>query len=154
IACPEKRDRLPQPFLQRHFRFPAQQLTGAGNVWTALLWISLGQRRELQLPLASDDFSNGFCELEHGHFVRVSQVDRIVNIRLSQAQKSFNQIRNVTEGPRLLPVAKDGEVFALQSLMDECRNDAPIVEAHPRSVGVEDAGDARLYTPHAVIGGN
>src|SRR5206468_5942654 len=56
---------------------------------------------------------------------------------------------HVAKRARLRAVAEDGEVLARDGLGGEGRDDAAVVDAHARTVGVEDAGelDAGLVHP-------
>jgi hypothetical protein len=64
---------------------------------------------------------------------------------------ALDQIGHVAEAPRLRAVAVDRHRLAAQSLRDEVRDDAPVVQPHPRAVRVEDAHDPGLDAVRAVI---
>ena len=58
----------------------------------------------------------------------------------------------VAEAAGLLAFAEHGERFAAQRLADERGDDAAVVEAHARAVGVEDADDVGIDLVVAVVG--
>ena len=86
------------------------------------------------------------------HLVRVADVHRVVLVRQHQLDDAVDQIGDVAEAARLRAVAEHRHVLVAQRLRHERRHGAPVVEAHPRSVGVEDADDLRVEPVIAVIG--
>jgi hypothetical protein len=70
---------------------------------------------------------------------------------IHQANKSFDQIIDITKRPRLFAVTVNGQILAAQSLNDKILNYAPVVLQHSWSVSIEDPSQARVNAVLPVI---
>src|SRR6267143_497387 len=117
---PKVSDGFFQTFPQRNLRHPAEQLFRTGNVGLPLLRIVLGQRLENNFARRSDHTNDLPRKLQHGHFVRVSNVHRQRSVTHHQPIDAFDQIGTVTKTARLTPVTKNSHRLVLESLADKC----------------------------------
>jgi len=85
------------------------------------------------------------------HLLRVADIDRAAFLRQHQLDDAVDEIGDVTEAARLLPVAEDRDVLVDERLRDERRHGAAIADAHARAVGVEDADDLGVDLVEAAI---
>jgi hypothetical protein len=76
---------------------------------------------------------------------------RIVRVRQHQPDDPVDEVADVGEAARLRAVAEHRHVFVAQRLRHERRDGAAVVDAHPRTVGVEDPHDLRVHAVVAVI---
>src|SRR5580704_75113 len=90
--------------------------------------------------------------LEDGELVGVADIDRQMFGGLGKAHEAVDFVADIAEAAGLAAVAVDGEVLAAESLLHEIRYYAAIIQLQARTVGVEDADDARIYFVIAVIG--
>lgn len=76
-------------------------------------------------------------------------------VDLGQSEQAIDQIVDKAERTRLLSISDDREWLPVDGLMDECRNDAPIIPSHSRPIGIEDPGNAgiNLVSPPPCMGG-
>ena len=72
-------------------------------------------------------------------------------LALGEQAEPAHEIVDVAEGASLGAVAKYRERLAFERLAEERGDGAPVVPAHPRSVGVEDARDAGVDPLLAVV---
>ena len=86
------------------------------------------------------------------HLARVADVHRIVHVRQHQPDDAVDEIGDVGEAARLRAVAEHGDVLVAERLRHERRDGAAVVQAHPRTVGVEDPHDLRVQPVVAVVG--
>jgi hypothetical protein len=63
---------------------------------------------------------------------------------LREEDDAADEVVDVTEAPRLLPISEDREGLARNRLPHEVRHRAPVVRAHARAVRVEDPDDRRV----------
>src|SRR5260370_16725409 len=54
-------------------------------------------------------------------------------------------MRYITEAPGLAPVTENGEWLVIESLTNERRDNSPISQPHPGTVGIEDPDDLRVH---------
>ncbi len=123
-----------------------KHLAGASRVGAASLRVALDAILlfEDDPRLIAGELVDLLGEVEDGHFLLRADIDRVVEVAHQQAVNAFDQIVDELETARLRSVAIDGQRLTAQRLTDEIRHHAPIVEAHSRSIGVEDADDARI----------
>jgi hypothetical protein len=69
-----------------------------------------------------------------------------------EAEDAVDEVGDVAEGAGLGAVAEDGDGLALEGLAAEGGDDAAVLGAHARAVGVEDADDAGFDAVVAVVG--
>ncbi len=131
---------------------PAQHPTGLGDVRLALLGIVLGQGLENDARLIPGEGVDPLRELEDGHLRRVADVGGPGLVAHEQPVDTLHQVTHVAEGAGLAAVPIDGQGLTPQGLFDEIRHHPPIVDAHTRPVGVEDAHDAGVHAVGPVIG--
>ena len=129
---------------QVDLRLPAEDLAGLGDVGLAHLGVVLGQLQEGELRARAGQLEHGLGELQDRHLAGVADVRRQGLVGLQQPVDAVHQVRHVAEGARLAAVAEDGQGLAAQGLAHEGRQGAPVVQAHARTVGVEDPHDAAL----------
>jgi hypothetical protein len=91
-------------------------------------------------------------QLQQRELVWVAEVHRLVVAGLGEPDDPVDQVRDVAERARLRTVPEHGQRAVLQRLAQERGHRAAVVRAHPRAVGVEDAGDAGVHALLAVIG--
>ena len=75
-----------------------------------------------------------------------------MHVGLGQGDDAADQVVDVTEAAGLRAVAEDGQRPVLERLAQEGRDRAPVVGAHARAVGVEDAHDRGVDALLAVVG--
>src|SRR5262249_8012792 len=68
--------------------------------------------------------------------VRVAEVDRLVEVGEQEAVNTFYQVRYIAEAARLRAVAVDSDRLAAEGLAHEGGQDAAVVGAHLRAIGV------------------
>src|SRR5262245_41736666 len=91
---------------------------------------------------AAGETHDGLGELQHAPLARVADVHRLFYAALEKADDPFDQIRDEAETASLLALAVNGELLAANGLKTQLRNDAAVVRAHARAVGIEDAHDS------------
>ena len=108
---------------------------------------------------SKDDFRLGaghapdvFGELQNRHLARIAQVHRIAFVGQHQPVEPVHQVAHVTEAARLRAGAEDRHGFVAQSLIEERRHHAAIVQLHARAVGIEDARDVGAHAVLAMVG--
>ena len=69
-----------------------------------------------------------------------------------QAEDALHQIVDVTKTARLGARSENGQVLSPQRLSNEGRQHTSVIQAHPRSVRVEDPHNPRFHTVVAVVG--
>src|SRR5215210_2223026 len=148
---PEARQHPPQPLLELDFRLPAQHLPGSGDVGLANLRIVDRQRLVDDLALGRRDADDGLRELLDRELVGVAEVHRQVLAALGEQVETADQVVDVTKAARLRAVAEDGDRLVLERLPHEGRDRAPVVRAHARPVGVEDADDRGVHALLLVV---
>src|SRR5262245_40082904 len=129
-------DRLLQSLFDRHAWLPPQHLFRPRDVRPAGLRIVHRQRAVFDLAAASGQPQDQLREFEDGHLVRIADVDGLVELRVHPPSYAFDQVVNVLEAARLAPFAENRQRLAAQSLVDEGRDDAAIVDAVARAIGV------------------
>src|SRR5438105_1348879 len=67
------------------------------------------------------------------------------------AHESVDEVVNVAETARLLTVAINGDIGAVQRLGYEIAHDTTIARMHPRTVRVEDPDDANVHPVLTVV---
>ena len=102
--------------------------------------------------VAAGRLQNLFGELKHRPLGRVADVDRPGLFRDGQLINAVNQVGDIAERAGLLAVAEDRQRLPAQGLADKGRDDAPVIEAHPRPVGVENPNDLGVHPELAAIG--
>src|SRR5580700_10028495 len=75
-----------------------------------------------------------------------------MEIRQGQPENAIDQIRYITEAPGLAPIAENGEWLVIESLTDERRDDPPIAQPHPGTVGIKDPDDLSVHAMEPVVG--
>jgi hypothetical protein len=91
-------------------------------------------------------------EVEDAPLVGAADVHRAGVVREQQPQQAVDLVLDVDHRSRLQPVAGNRQVVTAQGLADEGRDGAPVVGAHPRPVGVEDAGDGGVDAVRRPVG--
>ena len=120
------------------------------------------QRLKNDLTFAACQLDDILCEFQNGHFVGISDVNRICcivdwlglvicRLRYQQAKDAINFVTIVAETARLLPCAIHGDWFVVQGLGDEIGNGAPIFRTHPWPIHIEYPQYARLQVEVAMI---
>ena len=72
-------------------------------------------------------------------------------IREQQTIDPVNQVIHIAKRTRLGPIAEDGQGFAAQGLLDHVGDDAPVIQAHTRAIGIENADDMRIHFVGVVV---
>ncbi|CUX63599.1 hypothetical protein AGR5A_Lc90192 [Agrobacterium genomosp. 5 str. CFBP 6626] len=155
-AC-EERIEIDDGSFKSHFErytgLPPELLLGPRNIGAALLRI-VDRCRQMDnaragIRHADDDIG----ELPHRNFTRIAEIDRPdAVLRLGRkSQETVNEIVDIAEGARLAAIAINGDVGTLQCLHDEVGNNASVIRAHARPIGVEDASHLDIDTVAAVI---
>jgi hypothetical protein len=145
-------DRFRQPDLDGHHGLPSDLLLRGGDVWPALPRIVLRSRQELDGGIGLSELFDQLCELFHCVLIWIADVHRERVVSIHELHQSFDEIVDILERARLLAIAVDGDVLALQCLDDEVAHDAAVVGVHAGSEGVEDASYAHLCVSLGVIG--
>ena len=76
----------------------------------------------------------------------------LVLIGIHQPVDALDKIRDVAKASCLPPVAVNGDGLAGQRLVYEVWQRPPVIQAHARTVGIEDAHDVGIHAMVAVIG--
>ena len=71
--------------------------------------------------LTAGEADNLLGELEHRDFVGVPDIDRLGDIGDEEAVDAVDEIVDVTDAPRLAPVAEDRDILAAERLGEEGR---------------------------------
>src|SRR6266702_2275165 len=150
-AFAEVSDRLDEAGLERSSRVPVEELAGAAQIGTALSWIVLGQGLEDNLTRTPTEVPDSGGELDHGDLVVGPEVDGLGVIGSQQANDALDEVVDVAEAAGLRPVPIDRERLVAQRLRQKVWDGPPIIDTHPRAVGVEDADDAGLHAVGPVI---
>src|SRR5215211_6300130 len=137
--------------LELDLGLPTEQLAGARDVGLAHLRIVDWERLEHDVTGRPGDPYDDLCELDERVLGRVADVNRVVLAALREQVQAPDQIVDVAEAPGLRAVAEDGHGHVVERLAHEGRNRAPVVRAHARPIGVEDARDGRVDALLAVI---
>ena len=95
--------------------------------------------------------NDGLGELEDRALLVGADVHRLGVVAQREAVDAFHDVGAVAERAGLTAVAVDGERLAQKRLLHELGHDAPVVEAHPGAVGVEEPNDARLHPVEAAV---
>mmetsp|Transcript_3626 Transcript_3626/g.8387 ORF Transcript_3626/g.8387 Transcript_3626/m.8387 type:complete len:204 (+) Transcript_3626:117-728(+) len=145
-------DGLCQTLLHVNLWFPSQLPLGGGNVWFSLGGIvgDLGKVNDLRIGLGH--CLNLLRKVLDAVFVGIAKVDRPVVWAVHELHQTLDEVRHILKGPRLGPVAVDGNVLPLQRLDDEIAHDTAVVGVHPRPERVEDARDADLDVVLVLVG--
>ena len=141
----------PQPVLEGDLRLPPQQLPGPCDVRLAHLRVVDRQRLEHDLARRAGGLDHLLRELEQRVLGWIADVDRQVLAAFGKQHQTPDEIVHVTEASRLRAIAKHRQRLVCVRLAHERRNCAAVVRPHPRSVGVEDAHDARVHALLAVV---
>lgn len=83
-------------------------------------------------------------KVSYTRLLGITQINRLTVVAGHQADESLDEVGDVLKGSCLLARPVHREATPLQRLADKVRYYASIVDVHPRSVGVEDSGDANL----------
>src|SRR5690606_245402 len=144
-GAPEVRDRLAQAFLQAHLGPPAVATPYAADVRPPPRWVVHGPGGEVD-TWAAGRRDHGVRQLQHGHFLRVTQVEHFaVRVAVeSDLEEAAHEVADVAEGAGLAAVAVDGQALPAQGRADEGRDRPSVVRGHAGAVGVEDAHDAAV----------
>ena len=92
-------------------------------------------------------------ELGDGELARIAEVDGAGDVvaRLHHRDQAGDQVVDVLEGPRLLPLAVDRQRLPGECADDEVRDDAAVMRVHARAVRVEQADDLDPQVVLAVV---
>jgi hypothetical protein len=90
-------------------RLPAQNPLGLRNIGLSKLRIVHWQRLKFDFHSFAKARLNLLRKLKDGHLSRITQVDRITFVRLTQAQQAIDQVGHEAETACLRTVAKDTE---------------------------------------------
>ena len=75
-----------------------------------------------------------------------------MEIRHHEAENSIDEVGDIAETPRLRAITKNRQRLAPQSLSDEGRHHATIVETHAGAVGVKNSDDVGIHPVVAMVG--
>jgi len=143
---------LDDALLERNLGFPAQVLARLGDIGLALLGVIAGQRHVDDLGRRLGGLDCQLGELLDGELARVAHVDGADGLGLvHQPDEAVDEVVDVAEGARLLPLAVDGDVLAVERLHEEIGDHATVVGVHARAVGVEDAHDPDVHPVLPVV---
>lgn len=106
----------------------------------------------LDLAICGSDAKDFLGELPYRHLTRVADINRLMEITHHQSVDSIDQIGDITKTAGLRAITENRERLACERLADECRNNAAVVKAHARTVGIENTNDVRVHAMVAVIG--
>src|SRR5271157_1537531 len=123
--------RQPQSFLQTYLRFPSQQLFRLRDIRAALLRIIFRQGFVNDCRRVRKLRANVFREFVNRHFRWIPDVRGIVLIGLAEPVDSLDQVRNVAETPRLLPISIHRQRLSAERLKHKIRQRPAIVQTHP-----------------------
>ncbi|MPM00811.1 hypothetical protein SDC9_47043 [bioreactor metagenome] len=126
-----------------------------GDVGATLQRVVLRQRHMHERAARAGQLKHHPRQLEHGELARIAEVhrgeDRMLPLRrLHQHLQRVDHIRDIAERPRLQAVAIDRQRLATDRLHDEVRHHAPVLRVHPRTVGIENPGDADVHPLRAM----
>src|ERR1022692_5222957 len=76
---------------------------------------------------------------------RIPDIYRFMFLRSRQAENAIHFVAHVAETSRLAAIAINGQIFAAQRLPHKVWDHPPIVDLHPRSIGIKDAQNARVH---------
>ena len=104
-------------------RLPAEELAGAGDVRPADFGIIFRQRFEGNRALASRQGNSLAGEIQDRHFMRVAQVDRIMEVGRQKPINPFDEIGHIAEAARLAAIPLNREGPSAERLADAGRNE-------------------------------
>src|SRR5262245_12114343 len=134
-------DGLLEALFERNKGVPTKPFAGAGNVRLALAGIVLWQRFVGDLAFGRCEPDDEPGEVEHRHFGRVTDVHRFGVTAHHKAVNALDEVGVVAERPGLFACAENSDRLVLESLAEEGRHHAAIVEPHSGAVRVENSYD-------------
>ena len=90
-------------------------------------------------------------QIQHGDFTGVAEVDRSSNVGQHELVEAGDQVAVMADAARLLAVAIDRQIAALEGLDDEIGHGPAIVLAHALAIGIEYTRNAHVRAVHAVV---
>jgi len=129
--------------LERHFRFPLEPFAGEADVGAAALRIVRPRRMKSELGGAAGELDRERGQFEDCELVGIADVDRPGEIltAVHRAHDGVDDVVDVRERSGLGAVAEYRQILALERRYAEVGDHAPVVDRHPRAIGVEDAHD-------------
>src|ERR1700730_2945170 len=83
---------------------------------------------------------------------RLCSPNRAVMFAQRKTEDPLDQIRNITETPRLSPITEDRERFIFQRLADKRWHNTTVAQPHPRTIRIEDTDDLRVNAMKTMVG--
>ena len=123
-----------QAFEKCDLRLPAQHLFGQRCIGTSHLWIVDRPRMEFDPGLGTDHRLHALGKFEDRYLLGIPEIHWSVVVRQQQPENAFDQVIDVTQGPRLRPVAVDRKRASLEGGLEESRDRTTVVDPHPRPV--------------------
>src|SRR6266446_567582 len=93
---------------------PAQQRAGTSDVGPPHARVVLRQRLVDDRALAAGQLQNFLGKIENAQFVRIAEVDRLVEVGKEQAIDALDEVADEAEAARLRAVAVDRQRLAAQ----------------------------------------
>ena len=145
-------DGLVETFVQFDLWCPVRKRFHQGYVGSALGGVVFGKRCFYKSRGGSSLLKNFFGQLPNGEFRWIAQVDWPNGVFLFHyPDHALHQVVDVAKGAGLGAIAVKGDVFSLEGLHDEVRNNSPVVRAHPGAIGVENSNDANIHTVFSMV---
>ena len=145
-------DGLVETFVQFDLWGPVRKRFHQGYVGSALGGVVFGERFLNQSRGGTRLLQNFFGQLPNSEFRRVAQVDWPHRLLLfHDPYHALHQVVDVAKGAGLGAIAIECDVFSLEGLHDEVRNNSPVVRAHPGAIGVENPNDANIHTVFSMV---
>src|SRR5437763_10894469 len=95
----------------------------------------------LDVALCSGEPDDRPGQLEHGHLLRVAEVDRQLVALFERRQYASDEVGDVADAPGLGSIAVDGQSLATDCLSHEVGHGAAVGNLHPGTMRVEDPHD-------------
>src|SRR5207248_101236 len=110
------------------------------------------QRPVLDRALAAGQVADLLSQATDAYLLLAAQVEGQVVVAVQDRQDPRDQVVHIAEAAGLAAVAVDGQGFAAQRLRHEVGDDAAVVDAHARRIGVEDADDPGIQPVRPLVG--
>ena len=90
-------------------------------------------------------------QVQHGDFTGVAEIDRGGHVGQHELVEAVDQIAVMADAARLLAIAIDGQIVALEGLDGEVRHGPTVVLAHALAIRIEYARNAHIRAVHAMV---
>ena len=129
--------------VERHLRFPLEPFAREADVGAAAYRVVRPRGMEGELGEAAGEFNRKRGQFEDRELIGIADVDRPGEVlaAVHHAHDGVDDVIDIRERSGLSAVAEYRQVLALERRDAEIGNHPPVIDRHPRAVGVEDAHD-------------